>query len=75
MPMTFSVAGERETKLWTSDEFLDRFEDEDIKAELIDGKIVRHLPVDFRHANLLNFFDLLLGLYIDAKNSANFSVS
>lgn len=64
--MTLSVAGERETELWTSDEFLDWIE-EGMKAELIDGRITMHSPVNLRHADLLNFFDALLRLYLERR--------
>jgi Uma2 family endonuclease len=66
MPMTLSIAGGRKTKLWTSDEFLDWVE-EGVKAELIDGKITVHSPVNIRHARLLNFLDTLLRLYIEHR--------
>jgi Uma2 family endonuclease len=67
MPVTLSIAGERKkTKLWTSDEFLDWIE-EGVKAELIDGKIIMHSPVNVRHARLLNFLETLLRLYIERR--------
>jgi Uma2 family endonuclease len=53
-----------ERGLLTSEEFLDWLEP-GLHADLIDGEIVMHSPVNLDHATLLNFMDRLLGGYIE----------
>ncbi len=50
----------------SSEEFMDWLEP-GIHADLIAGEIFMHSPVSFKHANLLNFVDPLLRLYIAEK--------
>ena len=66
MPTTVSVTDKEERQLWTAEEFLEWLEP-GVHADLIDGERFMHSPVNFRHANLLNFLDRLLGLYIERK--------
>lgn len=49
----------------TAEEFLDWLEP-GVHADLIQGETVMHSPVNFRHADLLNFVDYLLRSYIEA---------
>lgn len=53
-------------RLWTANEFLDWLEP-GVHADLIDGENFTHSPVNFRHADLLNFLDPLLRLYIEKR--------
>lgn len=55
-----------ERQLWTAEEFLEWLQP-GVHADLIDGEKFMHSPVNLRHANLLNFFHLLLALYIERK--------
>ncbi len=50
--------------LLTSEAFLDWLEP-GIFADLIGGEIHMHSPVNLRHANLVNFLDRLLALYLE----------
>ena len=56
----------RHPALLTSEEFLDWLQP-GIRADLIGGFIHMHSPVRFDHANLLNFLDPLLRLYIEEE--------
>lgn len=49
----------------TAEEFLDWLQP-GVHADLIQGETVMHSPVNFRHADLLNFVDYLLRSYIEA---------
>ena len=51
----------------TSEEFLDWLQP-GVFADLIDGEIVMHSPVNLRHARLINFLDRLLGGYIEHED-------
>lgn len=53
--------------LLTSEEFLDWLQP-GVFADLIDGEIVVHTPVNLRHARLVNFMDRLLGGYLDHED-------
>ncbi len=53
-------------RLWTAGEFLDWLEP-GTHADLIDGEKLMHSPVNFRHANLLNFLDRLLAAFIEKR--------
>lgn len=64
MPTTIS-ASERE-RLWTAEEFLDWLKP-GVHADLINGKIFMHSPVNLKHARLLNFIDHLLRSYIEGR--------
>jgi len=50
----------------TASEFLDWLEPK-IHADLISGQIFMHSPVSFKHADLLNFVDPLMRLYVEEK--------
>lgn len=50
--------------LLTAEDFLDWLEP-GVHADLIDGETAMHSPVGLRHADLLNFVDRLLGIYVD----------
>jgi Uma2 family endonuclease len=64
VPTTVSLDSSLERHLWTAEEFLDWLEP-DVHADLIDGEKCMHSPVNFRHANLLNFVDRLLASYVE----------
>jgi len=66
MPTAVPKGSATELRLWTAEEFLDWLEP-GRHADLIDGEIFMHSPVNLRHANLLNFLDPLLRLYIERK--------
>jgi Uma2 family endonuclease len=67
VPTIVSAGQGLERELWTSDEFLDWLEPE-VFADLIDGAKCMHSPVSLRHANLVNFLDNLLRLYLESKS-------
>jgi len=50
--------------LWTADQFLDWLEP-GIHADLIDGEVCMHSPVNLRHARLVNFVERLLGAFVE----------
>jgi len=52
--------------LLTAEEFLDWLEP-GVKADLVDGVVQRHSPVNLRHADLLNFVDPLLRLCVEQR--------
>jgi len=54
-------------ELWTSDEFLDWLE-LGVFADLIDGEKIMHSPVSLKHANLVNFLDNVLRLYLESRS-------
>ncbi len=56
-----------ERQLWTAEDFLQWLKP-GVHADLIDGEKFMHSPVNFRHANLLNFLDRLLAAYVEQKN-------
>jgi Uma2 family endonuclease len=58
-----SLPGE---KVWTADEFIAWLEP-GVRADLLDGEVFMHSPVSLRHANLVNFLDRLMGLYVEAR--------
>ncbi len=60
LPRRLSV----EKPLLTAVEFLDWLEP-GVKADLIEGVVQMHSPVSLRHADLLNFVDLLLRLHVE----------
>jgi len=64
MPTRVSVAANLERELLTAEDFLEWLIP-GRHADLIDGEIFMHSPVALRHADLLNFVDRLLGLYVD----------
>lgn len=63
MPTLLSTDANHEVSLLTAEEFLDWLEPGK-HADLIDGEIHMHSPVNIRHANLLNFLDELLRRFI-----------
>lgn len=63
MPTAVSVSHQAEGQLLTAEEFLDWLQP-GTHADLIDGKVFMHSPVNLRHADLLNFVDHLLRAYI-----------
>lgn len=62
-----SVNRKTDRELWTASEFLDWLAP-GVHADLIDGERFMHSPVSLRHANLLNFVDGLLRIYIELKD-------
>lgn len=64
MATRVSAAADLDRELLTATDFLDRLEP-GRHADLIDGEVFMHSPVSIRHANLLNFVDALMRLYID----------
>jgi Uma2 family endonuclease len=51
-------------RLLTSEEFLEWLQP-GVFADLIDGEVIMHSPVNLRHARLINFMDRLLSAYIE----------
>ena len=66
MPTVVTVTDKEQRQLWTAEDFLDWLVP-GVHADLIDGEKSMHSPVNFKHANLLNFLHLLLGLYVERK--------
>jgi Uma2 family endonuclease len=64
MPTLVSQSRDVERKLWTAEEFLDWLQPK-MFYDLINGRRFRHSPVNFRHANLLNFVAPLLSSYVE----------
>ena len=64
MATRVSVSASTERELLTAQDFLDWLEPGKY-ADLIDGEVFMHSPGSTRHADLLNFVDRLLGIYID----------
>ncbi|MBI5384784.1 MAG: Uma2 family endonuclease [Verrucomicrobia bacterium] len=54
-------------RLFTSEEFLAWLQP-GVFADLIDGEIVMHSPVNLRHADLVNFVERLLAAYIEHED-------
>lgn len=67
MPTIVSAGKDRDRELWSSDEFLDWLQP-GVFADLIDGEKIMHSPVSLRHANLVNFVDNLLRLYLESRS-------
>ena len=65
MPTPVSAA-DLERELLTAEDFLEWLEPGTC-ADLIDGEIAMHSPVSVRHADLLNFLDGILRLYVDRR--------
>lgn len=63
MPTLVSTDAQHEYQPLTAEEFLDWLEPGK-HADLIDGEIFMHSPVNFKHARLLNFLDFLLRRYL-----------
>jgi Uma2 family endonuclease len=66
MSTIVSMSDVEQQSLLTAEEFLDWLKP-GVHADLIDGEIVTHAPVNLRHADLLNFVDLLLRSFIEAR--------
>ena len=66
MPTAVSLDNELERQLLTAEDFLDWLQPGK-HADLIDGEIFMHSPVNLRHADLLNFVDHLLRTHIQRK--------
>jgi Uma2 family endonuclease len=66
MPAT-AVPPKPARRILTSEEFLEWLQP-GVRADLIDGEIVMHSPVDLRHARLVNFVDHLLRSYIEHED-------
>lgn len=64
MPTRVSLSVQSEYELLSAEEFLDWLEPGK-QADLIDGEIEMHSPVNIRHARLTNFIDHLLSQYIE----------
>jgi Uma2 family endonuclease len=62
-----SLKDKVERRLWTAEEFLDWLEPGK-QADLIEGQIYMRSPVNFRHADRLNFLDHLLRSYLESHN-------
>ena len=66
MPALATYPGLKEVERLTAEAFLDWLEPGK-HADLINGKILVHSPVNLRHARLLNFLDRFLALYLQAS--------
>lgn len=64
MPTRVSASASTEYELLTAADFLEWLEPGK-QADLIDGEVFMHSPVSTRHAQLLNFVDAVLRLYVD----------
>lgn len=64
MPTVVPFPAKARGSLLSAEEFLDWLEPK-VQADLIGGKKYMHSPVNIRHAELVNFVDRLLGLYVD----------
>lgn len=64
MPTRVSVSDTVDHELLTTADFLEWLEP-GVHADLIGGEVFMHSPVSTRHAQLLNFVDAVLRLYID----------
>lgn len=62
-----AIAKVREHEPSTIEEFL-AWEDEDVWAEWVDGKVIRMAAVTFGHQDIVRFLLALLGLYIEAHD-------
>lgn len=68
MRTTVSISPPAATRrLWTAEDFLDWLQP-GVHADLIDGEILMHTPVNLRHADLLNFVDHLMRSYLEPKD-------
>ena len=65
MPVSVASASRKEPRLQTAEAFLGWLQP-GVHADLIQGEVVMHSPVNLRHADLLNFVDYLLRAYIEA---------
>jgi Uma2 family endonuclease len=54
-------------RLWTAEEFLDWLKP-GTHADLINGEIFMHSPVNLKHARLLNFLERLMAAYIEERD-------
>src|SRR5213082_3502761 len=61
-----SMTDTEQHRLLTAEEFIHWLKP-GVHADLIDGEIVMHSPVNLRHADLLNFLDHLIRSYIEDK--------
>jgi Uma2 family endonuclease len=66
IPPTPSRRARPPKPLLTAEEFLDWLEP-GVKADLIEGVVQMHLPVNLRHADLLNFIDFVLRGYVEQR--------
>ncbi len=64
MPTRVSASATTDYELLTASDFLEWLEP-GRHADLIDGEVFVHSPVSTRHAQLLNFVDAILRLYVD----------
>ncbi len=64
MPTTISASEQQ--RLWTAVEFLDWLKP-GVHADLLNGEIFMHSPVNLRHARLLNFVERLLAAHIEQQ--------
>jgi Uma2 family endonuclease len=65
MPVSVASASRKEPRLQTAEAFLGWLQP-GVHADLIQGEVVMHSPVNLRHADLLNFVDYLLRSHIEA---------
>lgn len=66
MPPKISVAADLERELLTAQDFIEWLKP-GRHADLIDGEVFMHSPVSIRHADLLNFVDGLLRMYVNRR--------
>ena len=66
MSVSFPAFERTEKRLLTAEEFLDWLVP-GRHADLIDGKIYTHSPVNFRHANLLDFLYFLMTGFVESR--------
>ena len=67
VPTEVSINASLKRSLLTAEEFLEWLKP-GVAADLMDGETFMHSPVSLRHADLLNFVDRLLGVYIEVND-------
>lgn len=66
MLMTMHLSAAETLTLWSDRDFLDWLQP-GTHADLIDGEIFMHSPVNLNNARLLNFLDRLMGSFIEER--------
>lgn len=61
------ISASEQERLWTAEEFLEWLKP-GVHADLINGEILMHSPVNLKHARLFNFLASLLHLYIEERD-------
>ncbi len=62
--MAAIISASEQQRLWTAEEFLEWLKP-GVHADLLNGEIFMHSPVNLKHARLLNFIERLLAAHIE----------